>query len=188
MQRWRCPLVLVGLALSAGLGRAQEEIGVPVESVVAGEEVIHGPGGAEGEYGVPGQIIYPHTQTAPPAVTPPTFVGPPSYTPPQYPPLEADPENPRPIRTCLQRFGVGCWAHLNNTTCGSLRSELEFVFGSCRAFFGESCKHGPPVVPIPQGYGPPSTAPWGLMPAPIVCPPSGMAGMGGCPPVRTGVE
>src|SRR5262249_52950867 len=86
-------------------------------------------------YATPGQVFYPHAQTAPLRVTPPALSGPATYTPPQYPPLGWDPEQPRPVRNILQRFGTGCWAHHTLPTCGSLRSNLTFVFGSCRAFF-----------------------------------------------------
>jgi hypothetical protein len=122
-------------------------------------------GHSQQPYGTPGQVFYPHTQTAPPAVTPPTVVGPVPYTPPPYPPLDWDPVQPRPVRNILQRFGVGCWSHHTLPTCGSLRAHLTFVFGSCRAYFGESCAHGPTPVPIVGAEErPPSTAPWGPLP------------------------
>src|SRR5271166_4324106 len=143
MKRWRGPIVLVGLALWAVPARAHE----PNEP-----------------YGAPGQIFFAPTQIAPPAATPPTQTGPAAYTPPQYPHLEREPGNPKPIRNTLQRFGVGCWAHVSSVTCGSLRSNLTFVFGSCRAYFGESCAHGPPAVPMPEEPRPPSTAPFGVLP------------------------
>jgi len=205
MKRWRCPLVLVGLAFGATLAPAKEPVGAPgpvldpnvqiisttVEpmpeddsTVTMSSEEMPAPqpqghgwhpvrdtlrffgigGGSEQPYGTPGQVFYPHTQTAPPAVTPPTQVGPPPYTPPLYPPLEFDPVQPRPVRNIAQRFGVGCWSHHTLPTCGSLRSNLTFVFGSCRAFFGESCRHGPPQVPVVEELPPPSTAPYGPLP------------------------
>ncbi len=108
---------------------------------------------AQSGYGVPGQVFYPHTQTAPPPATPPTAVGPAQYVPPNYPHLDPEPGNPRPVRNNLQRIGVGCWSHHNLPTCSSLRSELTFVFGSCRAFFSEPCLHGPPPVPLPGTPG-----------------------------------
>ena len=33
----------------------------------------------------------------------------------------------------------GCWSHHNEFTCGSLKSECTFLFGSCRSFFGDPC-------------------------------------------------
>jgi hypothetical protein len=152
----------------------QEEhpVPVPVPGEVPGEVIypqtlIQ----AQGEYGTAGQIFYPHVQTAPPAVTPPTQVGPPSYVPPQYPYLEPEPGKFRPIRNCLQRLGVGCWSHHTYPTCGSLRAELTFIFGSCRAFFGEACQHGPPRMPGPQPFVPTVAAP--LVPEPHPLPPGG---------------
>jgi hypothetical protein len=41
----------------------------------------------------------------------------------------------------------GCYGHFNDYSCGSFRSEMTFLFGSCREFFGEACLKGPPVVP-----------------------------------------
>lgn len=49
-----------------------------------------------------------------------------------------------------------CWAHHNDPTCGSLKADCAFIFGSCRTFFGESCRQGPAPLPLPygsNGYG-----------------------------------
>jgi hypothetical protein len=54
----------------------------------------------------------------------------------------------------LNRCGLGCWSHHFQPTCSSLHSELTFIFGSCRAFFGEPCLPRPPMVPVPPGYQP----------------------------------
>ena len=40
-----------------------------------------------------------------------------------------------------------CWAHHNDYTTGSLKSNLVFIFGSSRTFFGEPCRKGPPPFP-----------------------------------------
>jgi hypothetical protein len=38
-----------------------------------------------------------------------------------------------------------CYTHHNSDfKCGSWRSETTFIFGSCRAFFGDPCFDGPP--------------------------------------------
>jgi hypothetical protein len=73
----------------------------------------------------------------------------------------------------------GCWSHHNSWGCSSCQSEFNFVFGSCRTFFGEPCLHGAPPSPIPPplpgyvpgmpipgqiGYGPPITPPGGSTP------------------------
>jgi hypothetical protein len=52
----------------------------------------------------------------------------------------------------LNRLGVCCWSHHFLPTCSSLRSEGQFIFGSCRAFFGEPCLPRPPMTPVPPGY------------------------------------
>jgi hypothetical protein len=52
-----------------------------------------------------------------------------------------------------QRRKLGCWATHFGNGCGSFRSDMVFIFGSCRAFYGEACRKGPPSV-YPAGYGP----------------------------------
>lgn len=81
--------------------------------------------------------------------------------------VPADPSNPQQPR---KRFG--CWAHHNSYSCGSYRSETVFIFGSCRAFFGEACWKTPPPAFGPD-YVPPGTAPGGfgaLQPKGCGCP------------------
>src|SRR5262249_21952277 len=49
----------------------------------------------------------------------------------------------------------GCYAHFNDYSCGNLRSEWVFVFGSCRDFFGEACLKRPPeLAPLPPRPAP----------------------------------
>jgi hypothetical protein len=64
---------------------------------------------------------------------------------------EAGPDQPGPpktlLRQALNRHGVGCYTTHNVPGCGSLHSELTFIFGSCRVFFGEPCMARPPRVP-----------------------------------------
>ena len=48
---------------------------------------------------------------------------------------------------------LGCYAHHNDYSCGSLHSECTFLFGSCRQFYGERCLKSPPLSPVP-GYDP----------------------------------
>jgi hypothetical protein len=57
------------------------------------------------------------------------------------------------LRRLLNRHGLCCQGSHDSPTCGSLHSELTFIFGSCRQFFGEPClvppRHNPvPVVPV----------------------------------------
>ncbi len=140
MMRWRLLFTLAGLGLSIGLARANDP-----------------------PTGVPGQIFYPHTQLAPVPATPPTMAGPPFYTPPNYPPLPFASQTDRPVRVWLQKLGTGCWSHVNNVGCGSFRADMTFIFGSCRAFFGEPCQHGPQSPPPGQPMPPPNVAPWGIL-------------------------
>lgn len=43
-----------------------------------------------------------------------------------------------PLRGLFNRAGVCCQNNYNGA-CSSLAAECRFVFGSCRAFFGEPC-------------------------------------------------
>ena len=141
MTRWRFLFALTALGLRVGLAAANDP-----------------------PPGVPGQMIYPHTQIANQPLTPPTMVGPAFYIPPNYPHLQNNPAAPRPLRTALQRIGVGCWSHFNQLGCSNLRSETAFIFGSCRTFFGQPCQHGPQVVPPGEPMPPPNVAPDGILP------------------------
>ncbi len=68
------------------------------------------------------------------------------------------PEN-HPVHTAinneLHRYGLGCYATIDTVGCTSCGSELTFIFGSCRSFFGEPCGMGGgtrhPYVPSYQG-------------------------------------
>ena len=75
---------------------------------------------------------------APPAVLPVTHAV----------PLEAEPGHGHHRDGLLHRaaraHGYGCYATHNTVGCSSLRAELTFMFGSCRAFFGEPCVPPPP--------------------------------------------
>jgi hypothetical protein len=54
----------------------------------------------------------------------------------------------------LNHFGLCCASSHNQPTCGNLHSELTFIFGSCRQFFGEPCLPPPPHgVPPAAIYG-----------------------------------
>lgn len=60
----------------------------------------------------------------------------------------------RPLRDWLQNHpSICCWAHHNTLGCGSLKSECNFIFGSCRTFYGEPCLKGPSPFPGLPGYG-----------------------------------
>jgi hypothetical protein len=67
-----------------------------------------------------------------------------------------DAHQPHPVLKALHiPVPLGCWASHNGYTCGSLQSEGVFIFGSCRAFYGEPCLKGPPPPPwSPEAYLP----------------------------------
>ncbi|MBI1917814.1 MAG: hypothetical protein HYS12_24225 [Planctomycetes bacterium] len=123
----------LGLGVTAGLARAEEkELGRPAPAVVPPAEAV-----------------------------------------PQEVALEAAPEaTPAPGRHCGARHPVlallrprtyveavrshlplGCYGHHNDYSCGSIHSELTFLFGSCRQFYGERCLKSPPLSPV-AGYDP----------------------------------
>ena len=56
----------------------------------------------------------------------------------------------------LNKHGLGCYAHHDQIGCSSFHSEFRFIFGSCRAFFGEPCNRGPYRIPLPDAGYPPS--------------------------------
>jgi hypothetical protein len=86
--------------------------------------------------------------------------------PPGYPPVDSSPSK-RPLRDWW-RDGrpLGCWSSFNGYGCSSLKSELDFIFGSCRTFYSEPCLKGAPPSALPPwatlgsgyypgpGYGP----------------------------------
>jgi hypothetical protein len=70
---------------------------------------------------------------------------------------------------------VGCWTHHNLFGCGSFRSETNFIFGSCRSFFGQAClKEPPPGEFAPMLDGTPYAVP----------PPRAKLPFGFCPSCR----
>ena len=71
-----------------------------------------------------------------------------TFAPPGAPPVDNT-----QVHSLHERFRTGrplaCWSSFNGYTCGSLRAECDFIFGSCRTFFGEPCLKGPPPSPLP---------------------------------------
>jgi hypothetical protein len=65
-----------------------------------------------------------------------------------------NPDKAHPVLHFLH-IPTGCWASHNGYSCGSFQSESVFIFGSCRAFFGEPCPNGPPPPPWDPEAGPP---------------------------------
>ncbi len=172
MKPRRLTLALAGLGLWAGLAQAQQPAGpmyvqlpggqvVQVVTPVTMPDTIPPPEIIEADFPVDGPPAgiatakgwtgLPHAANPAPGGIP-NQVGQPAYAPPQYPPVQTQ-YGPRPMRNALNFLGVCCWSHhTSHMSCGSLCSELRFVFGSCRAFFAEPCEHGPPGhgVPGPQ--------------------------------------
>jgi hypothetical protein len=76
--------------------------------------------------------------------------------PPGYAPVDSTPSS-TPLRDWFHfKRPLCCWASFNGYGCGSLHSELAFLFGSCRTFFSEPCLKGPPPSALPPWAGPES--------------------------------
>jgi hypothetical protein len=74
-----------------------------------------------------------------------------------YSPNQEPCRAPQPVADFFRKINIGCWSHHNCYTCGTLVSEGRFIFGSCKAFYGEACMRGPRDLPVPigmYGYGP----------------------------------
>ena len=134
---------LLGLGVWSGLARAADGVilvpGAPVPPVPA-----LGPGVPRFEDD--GVIVLPAPVHLPPA-------GPSPFAPPEPPP----PFKPKPFHDVLHlRQPQCCYSHFNYYTCSSLKSECQFLFGSCRTFFGESCLASPQPLPGIPGYDGPN--------------------------------
>jgi hypothetical protein len=66
-----------------------------------------------------------------------------------------NPNKAHPVLHFLHIPTPCCWASHNGYSCSSFQSENIFLFGSCRAFFGEPCLNGPPPPPWDPESGPP---------------------------------
>jgi hypothetical protein len=135
---------VLGLAVWSGLARAADGV-----ILVPGAPVPPYPGVVPGAPGFQddGVIVLPPPVHLPPA-------GPSPFAPPE-PPL---PFRPKPLHDVLHlRHPQCCYANFNDYTCGSLKSECRFIFGSCRTFFGESCLAGRPPLTAMPGFEVPAT-------------------------------
>jgi hypothetical protein len=122
----------------------------------------------------------------PPAPTTPLVINPP-VPPSPPPPVAVAPTAINPAQPVLpapsNHHLLGCWARHRRTHCclpaevgcSSLASEMGFLFGSCRAFFGEPCLKGPPA---------PLLHPFPVKAPPLVCemPAAGLTPAAGGPP------
>jgi hypothetical protein len=79
------------------------------------------------------------------------------------------------IKEWKQDHNMSCSVTHNAMGCGSLCSEINFIFGSCRTFYNEGCQKGPTPSIFPWLTGTPGSGPGGLG--------SGALGTGGarCP-------
>ena len=68
-----------------------------------------------------------------------------------------DPNKPHPVLKLLHvPVPLTCWSSHNNYSCGGIRSEGTFLWGSCRQFFSDPCLKGPPPPPwTPEANDPP---------------------------------
>jgi hypothetical protein len=132
---------LLGLGATAGLLRAADALPMPNPPPIPEQ----------------GTIVTQPTQTYGPAPMPtvqlPFATGDVVY--PGAPPKTV--EKPNTICGCIKQYFIKnapicCWANHNTLGCGNFVSEFNFVFGSCRTFYGEPCFRGPPPPPVPLEY------------------------------------
>jgi hypothetical protein len=129
MSRWlsRALLaVVLGLGVLAGLIRAEQPAPLPMPNPTTPQVIPQiGPGN-------------PVVSPSPDVLTP-----------------EIEPAAPAPSRRHLLPRGHlvrdwwhnhawTCWAPPEYPGCSSLKSECNFIFGSCRSFYGEPCLREPP--------------------------------------------
>jgi hypothetical protein len=65
-----------------------------------------------------------------------------------------DPARPQLFKRLLNKIGHCCYATINTPGCGNLKSDLTFIFGSCRQFWSDPCTPGPEPLPLPVGVEP----------------------------------
>ncbi len=174
--RWSQMVVaaMVGLGVTAGLGRAQSPL--PPLPALPGPSVSGMSGGVDGALG-PAPVSMPHATPVPvPGVTHQPTVGAYNAAPAYAAASPIDGVNygsataeaqaaqaaQEQSKHCLVRWWKNrpwnCWSHHNSFLCSSCESEWRFVFGSCREWWGEPCLKGPPTYPYlpPPPYPPPN--------------------------------
>jgi hypothetical protein len=129
--------IALGLGVTAGLIRADEALPLP-NPVPPSAPVI--------DHSVPLGESFHHSQ---------------DVVLPEWPAVGQGPGYPSSFRerlhNCVTKYVAAnvpafCWAHHNSVGCGNFCSEFNFIFGSCRTFYGETCFRGPPPQPVPVGY------------------------------------
>ena len=121
--------VAVGLGVASGLARAGEPLPHP-SPVLTAPAVSYSPADDHGFEGTPGVVVEDgpgyHSRGGVSLLRPRTYG--------------------QAVRSHLP---LGCYGHHNDYACSSVHSELIFLFGSCRQFFGERCLKAPPGSPVP---------------------------------------
>jgi hypothetical protein len=56
-------------------------------------------------------------------------------------------------REALNRRGYCCDSHIDAYGCQNWRTQCQFVFGSCRSFFGEPCRPAGPLLQNHRLFG-----------------------------------
>jgi hypothetical protein len=82
------------------------------------------------------QIVMPPANGSVPPATAPGAVIMPEPAPAPHP---GDQPAQTRIQEHLHRHGLQCFAEINSLGCGSLKSDCQFIFGSCHTFFGQPC-------------------------------------------------
>ena len=83
----------------------------------------------------------PYANGSVPAANPPVVAAMPYAPPVVYPEVQS--KQPGMLEH-LNRHGLHCFATIGSLGCGSCKSECQFLFGSCRTFFGVPCVPQPP--------------------------------------------
>ena len=160
--------VALGLGVTAGLARADGQPPSPGPVIEADGAVP--PGAFPADSAVPPGAV-PMDGAVPPGAVPTDGV---PCAPPKHKLLRC--LRPRNVVQAVHNHPpVGCYSNFNDYSCTNLRTELLWVFGSCRQFFGERCLKGPPPSPVPGfnpqtlTYSPPGTYPPTVVQPPCKC-------------------
>jgi hypothetical protein len=68
------------------------------------------------------------------------------YTPAAFGQREQPAQSPYLVHRALNKHGMGCQTDPYYPLCAGWRYEANFIFGSCRSFFGESCPPNQPCA------------------------------------------
>jgi hypothetical protein len=133
--------VAVSALLGTGLGGAVAQEALPPPVRMPAAEVVVEPGAVSPADGAGVAPAPGPAGVLPPPPAPSAWVTPDHLDYPYAPPL--GPLPPAPPRRLYGLLPPRCWTTHNNPGCGSCWAELVYVFGSCRAWYGEPCFPGP---------------------------------------------